>query len=491
MYPWHLTGHKIYQGVLTFQCLLTVFIGVVTDSILASVGMSLVIAIVPMVMLVVNKELSITRHIAAIATQLFVALHIQLTMGLTYIHFEIFVMLAVTTIYRDWKVVASSVVVVAVHHIGFYALQSAGGEFYIFEENFLQFSTLLIHALFAIAEGVILVFIAVSSQREGLAARELSRTIHQIMKNEGTFNMKVPISDSSTSTKEFGVLISAFATLVSNVTAITERIFSVSTTLDTLTNQVNEAAGSTSDRVSTIASAIEQMSANNESVADNAQNVGTLSSSSKEASARASKVVADSFDDVKELQSDLLGTSTAIESLSEQCHQIEKVMASITAISEQTNLLALNAAIESARAGEHGRGFAVVADEVRQLALRTKDNTHQISEITSSLIQGANVSVERMKACVDKAEKVTQDAGITKATIDTVLLGISKVSDNIQEVSTAIREQTSAATEISSSTTDLADTSSQLSGNALLAEENFINLTHDINALKTELERFT
>ena len=277
MYPWHLTGHKIYQGVLTFQCLLTVFIGVVTDSILASVGMSLVIAIVPMVMLVVNKELSITRHIAAIATQLFVALHIQLTMGLTYIHFEIFVMLAVTTIYRDWKVVASSVVVVAVHHIGFYALQSAGGEFYIFEENFLQFSTLLIHALFAIAEGVILVFIAVSSQREGLAARELSRTIHQIMKNEGTFNMKVPISDSSTSTKEFGVLISAFATLVSNVTAITERIFSVSTTLDTLTNQVNEAAGSTNDRVSTNASAIEQMSANNESVADNAQNVGTLS----------------------------------------------------------------------------------------------------------------------------------------------------------------------------------------------------------------------
>ena len=125
------------------------------------------------------------------------------------------------------------------------------------------------------------------------------------------------------------------------------------------------------------------------------------------------------------------------------------------------------------------------------MALRTKDNTHQISEITSSLIQDANVSVERMKACVDKAEKVTQDAGITKATIDTVLLGISKVSDNIQEVSTAIREQTSAATEISSSTTDLADTSSQLSGNALLAEENFINLTHDINALKTELERFT
>lgn len=69
-----------------------------------------------------------------------------------------------------------------------------------------------------------------------------------------------------------------------------------------------------------------------------------------------------------------------IDSLGECVREIAQFSGTIDDIAEQTHILALNASIEAARAGEHGRGFAVVASQVRTLAAASRRATQSISE---------------------------------------------------------------------------------------------------------------
>jgi methyl-accepting chemotaxis protein len=264
----------------------------------------------------------------------------------------------------------------------------------------------------------------------------------------------------------------------------------VSEVVQGLSEEVKQASLDTSSQVSTIAAATEQMTANNESVSDRALAVTNLSSESKDASNRAKDIVEESNVEVVTLKTDLTHTSSSLSNLADKCEQIDNLMSSIKAISEQTNLLALNAAIESARAGEHGRGFAVVADEVRQLAMRTKDNTEQISGITASLISESKLSVESMQLSLSRSENVSNSSNSAKTIIDTVVESISSVSENMMSVSNAIKEQSMASSEISKSTCQLEDTSRLLSNNATATERSFLDLKNQIDQLSTQLTRF-
>lgn len=68
----------------------------------------------------------------------------------------------------------------------------------------------------------------------------------------------------------------------------------------------------------------------------------------------------------------------AMNTMSLNIKEIEKLIGEIDGISSQTNLLALNASIEAARTGEAGRGFSVVADEVRALSQRSGQFSSEI-----------------------------------------------------------------------------------------------------------------
>ncbi len=490
-YPWLEKGNEAYRSVLIFQFVMTMFIAYVTDTFLLGTLAGLLIISLPLALFMFAKHSAFTRHAAVVATQLFAALHIQQSSGATFMHFEIFAVMAVTTIYRDWKVVVSSVLVVAVHHFGFYALQTNGTGVFIFEASYLTLYILAIHAFFAIAEGVILGFMSIQSSKDGTSSLELTDAIRTIMKDKNQFNLNVKTSNSTPALKDFETLINAFSGFIDQTKSVAQSISQVSHEVGNLSHNVKQASEDTTGQVTTIAAATEEMTANNESVAQRAAEVNTLSLGAKESSIEAKAVVVESNNEVLSLQQDLTNTSTAVISLSEKCRKIESVMAAIKAISEQTNLLALNAAIESARAGEHGRGFAVVADEVRQLAMRTKENTEQISDITAALILESDMSVEKMKSCVEKSGKVSNSSNSAKNIIDRVAENISSVSYNMLSVSDAIKEQLFASSEISKSTNRLANTSETLSANADKTQQSFYTLNEQVSALQLELARFS
>jgi len=349
----------------------------------------------------------------------------------------------------------------------------------------------MIHALFATAEGVILCFMNRQSFKDGYEAMEIQNVIETIMAKENQFNLNVAITDGSRTLQKFKALITSFSQFIDQTKLVSNNISAVSCTVSALAKNVKQASFDTTGQVTTIAAATEEMTANNEAVSDRANKVNELSSYASESSDKAKAIVVESNKEVGSLETDLKTTSATITKLSEKCQQIENVMASITAISDQTNLLALNAAIESARAGEHGRGFAVVADEVRQLAMRTKENTAQISEITHSLIHDSNMSVDNMKACLHTSEQVAKSSSSAVSIIDEVVASISSVTQNIASVSAAIKEQSLASTEISKSTSQLASTSEVLSTNADKTDVSFCELEQNVAKLELALARFS
>jgi methyl-accepting chemotaxis protein len=146
--------------------------------------------------------------------------------------------------------------------------------------------------------------------------------------------------------------------------------------------------------------------------------------------------VVHSVDDVRAgantIDQRVTGTSTVTQSLVEQAHSAERVVAAlgdslrtvggvvdmISALASQTNLLALNATIESARAGQAGAAFSVVAREVKSLASSTAQSTQEITTTIATLERDAAAvasAIASMAGQVAVIDGATDDVTVVTA----------------------------------------------------------------------------
>lgn len=490
-YPWHQFAHRIFTWIIVVQWIAAICIGIYVEQILSSFVLATLFASAPLVLIKTAPDQAITRHVIALATQMLTALHIHQAMGLIEIHFEIFTILAILSVYRDWRIILTSVAFVAVHHIGFFLMQSSGVDVFIFEEGHVLWGILLLHAFFAVVEGAALMYIAKNAHNEAVTAYAISSTIDQIVLNNKICVAEKKVDGVEGETiQDFNLLLSSLNSLVSAVKYNGETAHQLSSKVSTSSDSIMNLARENQADVEQITNALDQVKSTNHSVASNIEEVTSLSDNASVETTSSKELIDKNLDEARNLKAEMDTAVKTISELSQMCNDIDTFMSSIKAIAEQTNLLALNAAIESARAGEHGRGFAVVADEVRQLATKTGENAAEISAITERLVNSASTAMSNISDCAGKVESSVDSTADASERMRHINEMIVRLSENMQSVASSTVEQTSMSETISDSADRLSTAGAQQLQQLEVNVEELRMLNESLVKLDTELSKF-
>jgi len=260
--------------------------------------------------------------------------------------------------------------------------------------------------------------------------------------------------------------------LVTKVHNTTQDLVQTAKTNNTSASETSERINQQNIEVEQVATAMNEMSATVQEVANNAEQTASSTASADRDAKAGFQIVQGTITSISELAAELKNASESINELQDNVNGIGSVLDVIQGIADQTNLLALNAAIEAARAGESGRGFAVVADEVRTLASKTQESTEEIRQMIDKLQSSASTSVRSMKSGNEKSEQTVTDAQQAGAALEKISEQVSHISLMGEQIASAATEQSAVAEEINRSIMSVKDIT-ELTGSA--AEESAKN----------------
>ncbi|MFH0260746.1 methyl-accepting chemotaxis protein [Vibrio barjaei] len=315
-----------------------------------------------------------------------------------------------------------------------------------------------------IALGFMLACATLISRSIAKPCRETLKALTEIASGDGDLSKKLPEQGND----ELSHIAAAFNRfthklehIISDIKPVTDNITQAAISLNAVAQNGASQSQQQQQAVDTVASAMNELHASNQEVANSAQHAAHAATLASEQGQQGSEVIELAASYMQSLSERLTETDNNIKLLASDTQQVGSVLEVIRGVAEQTNLLALNAAIEAARAGEQGRGFAVVADEVRTLATRTQSSTDEIELIIQKLqAQAAQVS-ESMTQTQQQSQQTLEQASNAKLALQEIDIQVNAIVSLNQQIAEASSQQTLATDEISQNLTQIADHGNQ------------------------------
>ncbi|MDR0947853.1 MAG: methyl-accepting chemotaxis protein [Ruminococcus sp.] len=243
-------------------------------------------------------------------------------------------------------------------------------------------------------------------------------------------------------------LLSHMNDVFAEITRAQTRVYSGS-------QQIASASKTLAEGATEQAASIEELSNSVEAVSTS---VKLASDSAREASNTADNVT--SIANVGKSQMDAM--VKAVTDINAASQNIKNVIKVIDDIAFQTNILALNAAVEAARAGEAGKGFAVVADEVRNLAAKSaaaaKETSDMIADSMAKAAQGVTIANQTSSSLNEIIDGIAKSriisADIAAKTLDQSHT-ISEINTGLIQVSQIVQTNTATSEESAAAADDL------------------------------------
>lgn len=260
------------------------------------------------------------------------------------------------------------------------------------------------------------------------------------------------------------------------IVSVLDGLSTVSGTMQTTSESVNEGATDTRTQALNVASAAEETSINVQTVASAAEELAASIAEIGQQVETASKITQKAVGVTD-------STGAQIKALDESVSKIGDVVNLINDIASQTNLLALNATIEAARAGDAGKGFAVVASEVKALATQTAQATEEIGGQIAQVQTATTAAVEAIGSITEIVTEVAEISTELSSAIDSQKLATTEIARNGEEAAAATTSVAEAITRVQTAAED-----SQTSAKRIAEVSD--NLASQSDALKDNVNGF-
>jgi methyl-accepting chemotaxis protein len=226
-------------------------------------------------------------------------------------------------------------------------------------------------------------------------------------------------------------------------------------------NNLSVAANEQAAAVSETTVTIEEVEKTGHITASNAKNIQSTAVKTEQLSEHGLRAVQTTREQLVDIQNQVEQIVESSHKLNTELEEVDRIVASVAAVTQQSHTLSINASIEAVKAGKTGRGFAVVANRIRDLSLQSREATEQVRK-TLTGIQAA----------------IAQIVLINEKGLESARLGVSSMEqtgDLISKLGSSIEESTEAAKNIAHNTMQQAIGLEQTSR----AMNEINNATHD------------
>ncbi len=340
-------------------------------------------------------------------------------------------------------------------------------------------------AIVAILVAIGINFWVLQSIRNPLA--EVLRVMSKVSSGDLRETVTVQSNDEIGKLSEgFNQLINQLSSMLNEISASSQQLSAAAEETSAISSQSHENINQQKVQTDMMATAMTEMTATVDEVANSAKNTSTEVSKADKEAIEGQSIVQKNISTINGLAEEIRTAAEVIDKLDQYSTNIGAVLDVIRGIADQTNLLALNAAIEAARAGEQGRGFAVVADEVRTLASKTQESTSEIQEMIERLQSGTQEAVKVMKTSTQEAQNSVNETAKAGESLSKITQAVSVINDMSSHIANAADEQSSVSREIHEnvlSISQVADRTAQGAQENLSASREMAKLAENLQHL--------